>query len=186
MTKTIFHLRQFRVLLIVLLCSFFSLPLSAQKAYVALSSDETALTFYYDNYRDSHSGKTWDIDEKSISSKPVCAGTYSTSNMVVKKVVFDASFKDFRPTTTKGWFYKLSGLTTIEGFENLNTSEVKDMSRMFAGCFRLISLNVSNFNTSAVTNMSEMFADCYGLTTLNVSNFHTCGDEYERDVLSLL
>ena len=55
------------------------------------------------NNRKSRSGKTWDIDEKSISSKPVCAGTYSTSNMVVKKVVFDASFKGFRPTTT-GYF----------------------------------------------------------------------------------
>ena len=65
------------------------------------------------NNRKSRSGKTWYIDEKSISSKPVCAGTYSTPNMVVKKVVFDASFKDFRPTTTEYWFYNLKALTTI-------------------------------------------------------------------------
>ena len=173
MTKALFHLRQFRLLLLVLLCALFSLPLSAQEAYVEKSKDETTLTFYYDNNRSSRNGKTWGIDEKSSSSKPVWAGTYEHPNGVVTKVVFDDSFKNYRPITTNHWFYYFSSLTTIEGLENLNTSAVTDMSEMFVGCSKLTSLNLSNFNTSEVTDMSVMFKDCSGLKELNVSNFNT-------------
>ena len=173
MTKALFHLRQFRLLLLVLLCALFSLPLSAQEAYVQQSEDQHTLTFYYDNNRKSRSGKTWDINEKSSRPEPVWAGTYYSPNNAVTKVVFDASFKDFRPTTTKGWFYYLSALTTIEGLENLNTSAVTDMSEMFKGCSSLTELNISNFNTSEVTKMIAMFFDCSGLKELNVSNFNT-------------
>ena len=173
MAKALFHLRQFRLLLLVLLYALFSLPLGARGAYVLQSEDQHTLTFYYDNNRKSHGGKTWDIDEKSSSSSPVWAGAYYSPNDVVTKVVFDASFKDFRPTTTKSWFYNLKALTTIEGLENLNTSEATNMGWMFYGCSSLKELNVSNFNTSKVTAMSALFAGCSGLTSLNVSNFNT-------------
>ena len=172
MTKALFHLRQLRLLLLVLLCALFSLPLSAQEAYVAQSTDLKTLFFCYDNHRESRSGKTWGIDEMSYNSIPVWAGKEEHPNNVVTKVVFDASFKDFRPTTTRSWFYYLSELTTIEGLENLNTSAVTNMRYMFEGCSRLTELNVSNFNTSAVTNMQGMFFDCSRLTELNVSNFN--------------
>ena len=142
---------------------YFTDPNRKVEAYVSQSEDQHTLTFYYDNNRKLRSGKTWDIDEKSSSSKPVWAGTYSTSNKAVTKVVFDASFKNFLPTTTRGWFYHLSALTTIEGIENLNTSVVTDMSVMFWGCSRLTSLNLSNFKTSKVTNMEGMFSGCSGL-----------------------
>ena len=173
MKKALFHLRQFRLLLLVLLCALFSFPLSAQEAYVAESEGGSTLTFYYDNNRESRSGKTWGIDEKSSSSRPVWAGRFYSPNNVITKVVFDASFKDFRSTTTKSWFSYLKALTTIEGLENLNTSAVTNMSEMFSGCSRLTSLNISNFNTSEVTDMSEMFYDCSSLTSLNLSNFNT-------------
>ncbi|RKV79257.1 MAG: BspA family leucine-rich repeat surface protein, partial [Alloprevotella sp.] len=170
MTKALFHLRQFRLLLLVLLCALFSLPLSAQEAYVLEREGGSTLTFYYDNYRDSRSGKTWGI---YLSGLPDWAGTYNSPNERTKRVVFDASFKDYRPTTTKYWFVNLRSLTTIDGLENLNTSEVTDMSAMFFLCSGLTSLNLSNFNTSKVTNMSGMFQSCSGLKELNVSNFNT-------------
>ena len=173
MTKALFYLRQFRLLLLILLCALFSLPLSAQEAYVVQSKDESTLTFYYDAKRQSRSDTTWNIDEKSSSLIPVWAGTFSSFSKVVTKVVFDTSFKDFRPTTTLGWFYNLSALTTIEGLENLNTSAVTDMRNMFDGCSSLTSLNLSNFNTSAVKDMYAMFSGCSGLKELNVSNFNT-------------
>ncbi len=70
-------------------------------------------------------------------------------------------------------FLVLDHSKTIEGIENLNTSEVTDMSNMFFGCSRLTSLNLSNFNTSKVTNMRWMFMECSNLTSLNLSNFNT-------------
>ena len=173
MAKALFHLRQFRLLLLVLLYALFSLPLGARGAYVLQSEDQHTLTFYYDNNRKLRSGKAWYIAEKSSSSTPIWAGTYEHPNNVVTKVVFDASFKDFRPSTTSSWFYNLKALTTIEGLQNLNTSAVTNMGNMFYGCSGLKDLDVSNFNTSAVTNMRNMFSGCYGLTSLNVSNFNT-------------
>ena len=153
---------------------YFTDPNRKIEAYVLQSKDQHTLTFYYDNNRRLRSSFTWDIDQKSSSSKPAWAGTYKSPNNAVTKVVFDASFKDFRPTTTKGWFYRLSELTTIEGLENLNTSAVTDMSTMFSDCSSLTSLNLSNFNTSAVTNMSEMFSYCSGLKTILNPNTWRC------------
>ena len=173
MTKALFHLRQFRLLLLVLLCALFTLPLSAQEAYVEKSKDETTLTFYYDNNRDSRSGKTWGIDEKSVSSDPAWATLSVFRDKNIKKVKFDYSFQYFRPTSTRGWFNNQSYIESIQGIKNLNTSEVTDMSEMFYGCSSLTSLDLSNFNTSKVTDMSEMFSRCSGLTSLNLSNFNT-------------
>ena len=172
MTKSLFHLRQFRLLLLFLLCALFSLPLSARKEAYVVKSWGT-LTFYYDKNRYSNGDDTWGIDEKSDYYSPAWAGTDDFPNEWIKKVVFDASFKDFRPITTERWFYYLSALTTIEGLENLNTSAVTDMRGMFAGCYSLTSLNLSNFNTSAVTDMSMMFSGCSRLTSLNISSFNT-------------
>ena len=61
-------------------------------------------------------------------------------------------------------------LTSIEGIENLNTSEVTDMSDMFHNCSRLTSLNLSSFNTSKVTHMIAMFRYCPGLKSLDLTN----------------
>lgn len=66
-----------------------------------------------------------------------------------------------------------TSICNVIGLENLDTSQVTDMSSMFAGCSDLTSLDLSSFDTSQVTNMSSMFADCVGLTSLNVSSFDT-------------
>ena len=64
-------------------------------------------------------------------------------------------------------------LKQIVAIENLNTSNVTNMTRMFFSCESLTQLDVSNFDTSNVTNMSSMFSDCESLTQLDVSNFDT-------------
>ena len=92
---------------------------------------------------------------------------------IIKKVVFDASFANARPTNCHLWFYGCKNLTTIEGIEYLNTENVTSMSLMFSGCSALTTLNLSNFDTQSVTNMRGMFYNCHALTTLNVSNFDT-------------
>ena len=91
----------------------------------------------------------------------------------IKKVVFDASFANARPTSCCRWFADCFYLTEIEGIENLNTQNVTDMSWMFNCCYALTSLDVSNFNTEKVTNMSNMFGSCEKLSSLDLSNFNT-------------
>ena len=74
---------------------------------------------------------------------------------------------------SQGLFSLLYNLKTIKGLENLDTSQVANMSEMFAFCEKLTSLDVSHFDTSRVTNMAWMFNLCQSLTNLDVSHFDT-------------
>ena len=70
-------------------------------------------------------------------------------------------------------FYRLSNLKTIEGIENMDTSQVESMYHFFLGCWNLESVDLSHFNTSKVTNMNGMFGQCYKLTSIDVSHLDT-------------
>ena len=145
-----------------------------REAYVAQSADKTTLTFYYDALRATRTGTTWGIEETKKEGNvtfPAWAGIYHNEHIV--RVVFDASFRDFRPTSTAKWFNNCTVLRKIGGLEHLNTSEVKDMGWMFDGCSGLTSLDLSHFNTQNVTNMGYMFRGCSGLTSLDLSHFNT-------------
>ena len=91
----------------------------------------------------------------------------------IKKVVFDASFANARPTSCCWWFGNCFYLTEIEGIENLNTQNVTYMRDMFTCCYALTSLDVSNFNTQNVEDMTDMFLGCEKLSLLDLSNFNT-------------
>ena len=177
----IHYLRYCCAMLFALFGFLLATPLSAQaqtrEAYVSQSADETTLTFYYDALRATRTGTTWGIEEtKSVildGTFPAWAGTSEEVNTTTARVVFDASFRDFRPTTTAKWFYDCNALKQIEGLEYLNTSEVKDMSRMFWGCSALTSLDLKHFNTQNVTNMECMFRRCSALTSLDLKSFNT-------------
>ena len=96
---------------------------------------------------------------------------YNENN--IKKVVFDSSFANARPTNCCFWFVGCKDLTVIEGLEYLNTEKVTSMRSMFASCTNLTSLDVSKFRTQNVTDMYYMFGDCSSLTSLDVSKFDT-------------
>ena len=74
---------------------------------------------------------------------------------------------------SSGLFRDLKKLKTIQGLENLDTSQVTDMSNMFLSCVDLTYLDVSHFDTSKVTNMEQMFSYCKNLTSLDLSHFDT-------------
>ena len=155
-------------------------PLSAQaqtrEAYVAQSADKTMLTFYYDALRSTRTGTTWGIEETKKewdTTFPAWAGTNHVADRLTARVVFDASFRDFRPTTTARWFNYYRELKQVEGVEYLNTQNVTSMRSMFNGCSGLTSLDVSHFDTQNVTDVYDMFSDCSGLTSLDVSHFDT-------------
>lgn len=97
-------------------------------------------------------------------------GTYAAE---IKKVVFKAGFRDETHWTCSNWFNGCTNLTRIEGIENLNTSNVKNMSGMFAKCSNLETLDLSHFNTENVTTMAQMFYGCTKLHNLNIDNFNT-------------
>ena len=98
---------------------------------------------------------------------------WRTHKNEIKKVVFDASFANARPTSCYYWFYECKNLANIEGIENLNTEKVTNMALMFANCSTLTSLDVTKFNTANVTTLMSMFSDCSSLKSLDVTNFDT-------------
>ena len=122
-------------------------------------------------------GSTGTLTFKCSPSKPEGAydlnREWSAINKKIKKVVFDASFANARPTSCDYWFDYCPNLTTIEGIEYFNTENVTTMRYMFDSCESLKSLDLTNFNTENVTDMYYMFAYCKSLESLDLTNFNT-------------
>ena len=80
---------------------------------------------------------------------------------------FNISLKDF-----SYMFYNCKNIINIE-ISNFDSKIVINMSKMFAYCESLESLNgISFLNTSNVTNMSSMFSNCITLISLpDISNW---------------
>ena len=140
------------------------------ESYAVFDEATNTLTFKHDTKKPYGAFALNEVENAPGWYKPNDDG--SNAN-IIKKVVFDASFANARPTNCHLWFYGCKNLTTIEGIEYLNTENVTSMSLMFSGCSALTTLNLSNFDTQSVTNMTGMFSDCRALTTLDVSNFNT-------------
>ena len=96
-----------------------------------------------------------------------------TIRPTITTVTIDGSCKNFSGTSLHNLFFGFSGLTTINGLDNLNTTNVQDMEYMFAGCPSLTSLDLSSFNTASVTTMSFVFDGCSKLTSLDLSSWNT-------------
>ncbi|WP_315538424.1 BspA family leucine-rich repeat surface protein, partial [Prevotella koreensis] len=168
MKKT--NITTFLIIITAIMCGALHSQAQTKEAY-AVKNDST-LTFYYDTHRTSRNGIKYDMPAASDDA-PVWTGSGMCYNTDIKRAVFDVSFKEFRLTSTYDWFAYCSTLKEIIGIEYLNTEDVSDMSKMFSGCFSLISIDLSNFNTKKVTDMSEMFYCCEALTSLDVSSFNT-------------
>ncbi|WP_369681345.1 BspA family leucine-rich repeat surface protein [Leyella stercorea] len=163
-----------RLLIAILMC----LPicgsrLSAQEPYAVYDKTTSTLTFKYGTKpAGAYSlNKGYHTPDWYKQGGDYDSGYYNTN--IITKVVFDVSFAKARPTSCFYWFRGCKYLTTIEGIENLNTTNVTDMGWMFNGCSALKTLDLSYFDTKNVTNMFEMFSYCYDLTTLNLPRFNT-------------
>ena len=95
-------------------------------------------------------------------------GTLSRDN--VEKVVFE---NEVKARTCELMFDGFVALKEIVDIENLNTSSVMSMERMFNYCNSLDKIDLSKFDTSRVTNMTGMFVMCRKLDELDVTSFDT-------------
>ena len=160
-------MKKLSILLILLL--FLCIDAYSQKVAYAVLKDST-LTFYYGKKKPAGE---YDVGKIIIQDHYDYKEWYGVSRQI-KTVVFDKSFKDYRPKNCYKWFDNFQNLTSVIGIkENLNTSEVTNMYDMFVGCENLTSLDVSGFNTEKVTDMGFMFGGCSKLTSLDVSGFNT-------------
>ena len=139
-----------------------ALGAAAAEAYANYTPSNTTLTFYYDNYRSSRTGWTYDLNTGNYSPGWYTDGT----NANVSEVKFDPSFADALPTTCHSWFRDMAQLQTIYGLNYMNTSAVTHMVSMFRGCSSLTALDLSSFNTANVIAMGGMFMGCSNLRTI--------------------
>ena len=142
-------------------------------AYAEFDNATGTLTFRYKGVKPA---EAYDLNVESNDPG------WNAQSANIKKVVFDASFANARPTSCCRWFADCFYLTEIEGIENLNTEKVTNMCDMFTCCYALTSLDVSNFNTQNVEDMTDMFLGCEKLSLLDLSNFNT---ERVKDMSSM-
>lgn len=138
------------------------LKTTLKQAYAVLK--DSIATFYYGDNKPEESLPL----QRSFQQWPEEIQTSIT------KVVFDESFKSYKPKSCSYWFYNLTNLFEIEGMKkNLNTNYVRDIDCMFYSCSNLYSLDLLNFNTSKVEDMGCMFDGCRNLSSLDLSTFNT-------------
>ena len=133
------------------------------QGYAVFDQSSKTLTFSYGAKPEG----AYDLNEGTNSP------TWAKNAANIKKVVFDASFANARPTSCYKWFWAFNNLAQIEGIEYLNTEKVTNMDWMFSGYSNLPSLDLSNFDTRNVTSMRGMFNACKGIGSLDLSNFNT-------------
>ena len=160
----------------------FAITASAQTAKAIWTAGNTTLTFVYNttNYTagtSKYNGQTvtnvWTGAQITATTTTEAPAWNAVVSGTLTKVVFDASFKNVKPTSCYYWFANCKKLTTITGLPNLTTTNVTSMAAMFMHCDVLTSLDVSKFNTANVTTMHDLFSYCSALTSLNVTGFNT-------------
>ena len=82
-----------------------------------------------------------------------------------------SNFKSSEVADMSSMFDNCINLEEIIGLDRLITKNVTSMRRMFCGCFKLKSLNLSQFDTSNVSNMSSMFFGCKSITEIKGLNY---------------
>lgn len=83
-------------------------------------------------------------------------------------LTFNSNVANVILTSCDRVFFKCTNLTTINGLEYLNTSNVTSLANMFNDCAALTSISgVENWNTSSVTNMNGLFNGCTSLSDIS-------------------
>ena len=148
------------------------------EAYVVLK--DSTLTFFYGKNIPEGAFDVEHLNKEQLYYNELYFKEWTYACSRIKTVVFDSSFKEYKPKSCSYWFDGCINLTSIKGIkENLNTSEVTDMAFMFRRCGTLTSLDLSGFNTENVTDMRGMFKGCINLKTIDVGDGWNTSDVTE-------
>lgn len=120
---------------------------------------------------------TFETQTRTNSYGTLVNASLGTSPVYIKydggAVTIQTPSAGFSTTSCNSYFDGCSALTTINGFEKVNTDNCLSMTRVFFGCTNLTSVNLSKANTANVTNMFALFYNCNSLSSINLSNFNT-------------
>ena len=130
-------------------------------AKVVVEDGGKTLRFVYDGTNYGVEGVDW-LAVGPDETEPGWADLAAT----VKKVIFDASFRNFRPLSCQDWFSGFTQLNTLEGLSNLDLSETTDIGSMFEGCLALTAIDLSSHNMAKANGSYWTFHGCSALRTV--------------------
>ncbi|HFP6581199.1 TPA: BspA family leucine-rich repeat surface protein [Enterococcus faecalis] len=126
----------------------------------------------------------WNFDEETgvLTIEPGELATYSTApwmrndkdrvdHKAIKEVVFTGT--TYAPKDSTLLLAKLINMEKINGLNNLDTTNVEIMEKMFMHNQSIESYDFSKFNTKNVTNMSYMLGSNHKLKELDLRSFRT-------------
>ena len=95
---------------------------------------------------------------------------YKENGTNIESISFEQSDETFKPYSLSNLFNN-PYLKTINGFENLDTSNAKDFSYMFAECGCIDNDIMSRIDTSAGIEFNKMFCNCNKVEYVDLSSF---------------
>ena len=119
-------------------------------------------------------GTCWNAGVEGYEATVVGCATPSAVDTSKYDVTYGANgtYPKF-PADSRWMFGRLDSLVSISNLNQVDTSNVTDMSDMFKESYSLESVDVSGWNTMNVTEMYMMFQQCTSLTSLDLSDWYT-------------
>lgn len=77
------------------------------------------------------------------------------------------------PTNCNYLLYGFSGVINIDGFENLDSSNVEALSYSFCNLKMLKTVNLSKLNPTSLKSIDYIFDECNAITEIDLSSLDT-------------
>ena len=151
-----------RVLLtIAILMLFCSYSIGQQKiCYAVYTEEDQTITCYNDELMDSKTGtEILELDDVDGRNGGIDCFQYEVKK-VVERVKFDPSFASAQFRHISYWFDYMEKLTTIEGLQYFDTSEVTTAKSAFQDCSSLNILDLRSLSMPKLKDASGMFMNC--------------------------
>lgn len=119
-------------------------------------------------------GYVWDVSDKGDGSVKawltdvVESGEGEDKTVTSAKLVIGAEGALRLPVDSGSLFEGFSEATSIDFGENVDTTDVVNMEKMFDGCTALKSVDISAFESDKVQSFVEMFENCSSLAALDL------------------
>ncbi len=172
-----------------------SYPIGAYRAGITQYTPDSISKIKFTNVTPSSCVAFWDVSEYNgdaqVMSYLVQSGSKYEQHIVASSEVIAPAnsaylFKNYTSvttiegldyfnatnlTSTRSMFYEMNSLTNLN-LSRFNMTNVTDSGWMFYGCKALTGLNLGgDFRTGKVTLMASMFAYCESLEILNLGNY---------------
>ena len=168
-----------------------------KRGYAVYTAEDKTITCYDDGKMSSRPGtEKLELVDRDDN---LCGIDRFDENIkeVVEKVKFDPSFISAKFRSITRWFSSMSALTTIEGLQYFDTSEVTSARVVFNGCSSLETIDLSSLSMpklqdaygmflncgaktiklfqsgNQITSTERMFMECKSLESLDLNNLNT-------------